>query len=170
MEFNAEDNNNFSTYRPPPIPPAPQHKEQELPTVNDINTQPPTQVEQRGGSLDRDQPRQYTQYTESVFLSRPTPPNNSLILNSMMADSSVLAPPSSSPSSTSLAPSSNPAPSSLVKDSILQHEHERDHESTNENEASMYTSSIYYDASSSTSFIHNAVIEGAFEPSSVDPK
>jgi len=167
LEFNAEEqNNNVSTYRPPPITPTPQPTETELPAATDSNTQPTNKAEQRPASVDENTPRQYTQYTESAFLSRPNPPSNSLILNSMMVDSSVLAPPpSSSPSSRVILSQSRANPT--VEDSTTLPQALDNTQNVNDSITSY--SSVYYD-SSSTSFISSSVTEGAFEPSPSDPK
>lgn len=147
QEFDSSRNKgSFSTYRPP-VAPTPSH-------TGPVNSTPSTKPAQSSAtytyqpseshtpssqSLEphSQEPPQYTQFTESVFLSRPNQPTDSMMMDSMMGstilgnqeDSTILG----SNSDISTSPSSTPA------------------------------TSVYYDASSS-SFMANSVHPGAFEP------
>lgn len=136
-------------------------------------------------------PRQYTQYSESVYLSRlPDQPTDSMLLDSMMKSSflSHHQPPSSpsfahssSPSSSfidssqqtlpsfSSDPAAFDASSSLVdsrpdmgQQSPNLGQQSPDMEASDVSLAST-TSSIYYDAAGSASYLMGSVNEGAFE-------
>jgi len=164
LEYGSSDKESFNTYRPPvpssqqkpvnsntsTISSSPYTVYSSSPNTSVLSQQPadsqlsssphsqePSQISQ-DSHISQQQLPQFTQYTESVFLSRPNQPTDSMMVDSMM-------------DSTILGLQRNVVDSGMIDSSMMMN-----------NSAE---SSVYYDASSN-SFIANSVHAGAFEPPS----